>query len=730
MSQPSELSTDMERKRNSIGISTNNQANPFYRDSTKEKFVSHIPIPSFSASQPAIGTITPHQQRDPVSRVRRNSASAIPGTLNLQSNKNFMSNEEPMRKKSKSSISNTTQANEHKLVSNTPNIRRSMSMTGSNRQSLPNNTFNTSMTNDNSNIRKDLRPLRDKNFQTAIQQEILDYLLTHKFDIQTNHPISLKSLRQPTQKSFTIIFAWLYQRLDPGYAFNKNVESELYQIMKNLNYPYLETINKSQISAVGGSSWHKFLGLLHWLMKLNIQMDIISQNLDNSLLNQPTQDMIQMNNPIPDSLDQQDEIKSKYESMIETLVIEYTMDAYKMFLNSNDDFRIAMQKFHVGFEKFVRIINADINILDSRNETILKQYEQILERAKGLRISKERYTALQNDVQAFENYISIMETKSKEWPKKLEKMRLDKEQRQEQINEVEAQIRRILGQLDGMDISVEQIESKTKEHEKLLQSLDDKADKSDKSIATLQMKRIENKNVVKNLLGVLDRYNQTLDSIMTDRVELTGRNSMKVEQFKIEIANVLENLNDETRLEYSQIFTQLSNNDESFSLKDYITEKVINLIEDIELNCGSVELDINNLGEEIKILQEEVKNKSDKTKNMREQALDVQSEVYSLKQDYEQTLVSQRSQIDELNQKNRNTIGMINKKLRDANQLVVNKKQKLLETEKELDTQKQLLQNKIFEIIKYTVEFKLNIQDSLEDTKDKIINELAKLDLK
>lgn len=113
----------------------------------------------------------------------------------------------------------------------------------------------------------------------------------------------MKPLRQPTKKGFIIVLTWLYKRLDLGYIFQKSVESELYQVQKNLNYPYLATINKSQISEVGGSSWYKILGLLHWHVKLNEKVDNISNDLDFTLLSQPTQELIQMHQPTPNSLE-------------------------------------------------------------------------------------------------------------------------------------------------------------------------------------------------------------------------------------------------------------------------------------------------------------------------------------------------------------------------------------------------------------------------------------------
>lgn len=737
--------------------SISNANNPFYKDINRSfssssisgfnkdngHFVSQIPTPFFSNSQPINGSHhgpnVLHNNNDIgndiVTRRRRNSVGSTVSDINRSF---FLSDQEgPRRKKSKSIISTSNPQHRRNstigsTMSNTIMQYNENNMRENRRSLQP--SYNVSMINsydrtNNSLLRKDLRPLRDKNFQNAIQQEILDYLLKNKFEVQTTHPISLKSLRQPTQKGFIVIFTWLYKRLDPGYTFQKSVESELYQILKNLNYPYLESINKSQISAVGGSSWYRFLGLLHWLVKLNEKMDMISNDLDFTLLSQPTQELIQMNQPVPDSLEQQDKIKLKYESMIESLVIEYTMDAYKCFLNSNDDFSVPMSKFQVGFEKFIKIINLDIKILDNQNEVILKQYESILQKATKLRIAKERNTALLNDVKAFENYISVMKEKSKLWPKKLQNMEADKEQRQKNIAVVEKEIKEILDQLNEKNISVEQIETKNRTQEFLLQSLDDISDKSDQMISTLQSKRIENKNVAKNLLNVLDIYNQTLQSILNDRFMLTGKNSPKVDDFKINIADTLQNLNDDVKLDYFELFKNVSN-DVSFSLKNYITEKLIKLIEDIENNCNMIQSDNIELNKQIESLQKQVKINSEETKKMRENALQVQSSIFALKQEYEKSLSSQRSEIDELSKRNLNTNKIIDQKLNDAKQIIFDKKQQLSEVESALILQKQELQNKIFDIVTYIVEFKLKIQDSLEENKKIILEELQKLNIK
>lgn len=113
-------------------------------------------------------------------------------------------------------------------------------------------------------------------------------------------------------------------------------------------------------------------------------------------------------------------------------------------------------------------------------------------------------------------------------------------------------------------------------------------------------------------------------------------------------------------------------------------------------------------------LQNQVKVNSEKTKRMRGNVLQVQSSTSALKQECEKSLSSQRSQIDELSQRNLNTNKIIDQKLNETKHIIIDKKQQRTEVENVLILQKQELQNKIFNIVIYIVEFKLKIQDSLE----------------
>jgi hypothetical protein len=111
--------------------------------------------------------------------------------------------------------------------------------------------------------------LKHKSYQARIGQELLDFLVRNNFQLETKHRLRSNALKSPAQKDFTSMFQWLYQRIEPGYRFQKSVEAEVQPILKRLGYPYQKHITKSQITSAGSqTSWPSFLGMLYWMMQL------------------------------------------------------------------------------------------------------------------------------------------------------------------------------------------------------------------------------------------------------------------------------------------------------------------------------------------------------------------------------------------------------------------------------------------------------------------------------
>ena len=118
-------------------------------------------------------------------------------------------------------------------------------------------------------VPRDPRPLKTGAFQTQMAEELQLYLTQNNFEMDTRHSLSPNAFRKATQKDFKFMFQWLYHRIDPAYRFQKDLDSELPPILKQLRYPFERNITKSMIISVGAdNTWSVFLGMLHWMMQL------------------------------------------------------------------------------------------------------------------------------------------------------------------------------------------------------------------------------------------------------------------------------------------------------------------------------------------------------------------------------------------------------------------------------------------------------------------------------
>lgn len=243
---------------------------------------------------------------------------------------------------------------------------------------------------------RDTRPLRDRNYQAFISQVIYDYLIDNKFELDMRHPLSQKSLKAPTQKDFVLIFQWLYKRLDPGYKFTKSIEHEVYFLLKTINYPFLDSINKSQISAVGGQNWPNYLGMLHWLVELNMSLDVFDQK---------------------EYVDAEGD-----DTILDQIFIRYVSKSYKAFLNNEDDYSEYKMEMEQEFDQYSEGISGEIDSMTAENRNLQNKYHELNQENETLIGITRKGEALESDLVKFKAYIDTMEKRKEKWTNVLEKI--------------------------------------------------------------------------------------------------------------------------------------------------------------------------------------------------------------------------------------------------------------------------------------------------------------------
>lgn len=338
----------------------------------------------------------------------------------------------------------------------------------------------------------DQRPLRDKNYQLLIQQEIFEFLVTNKFELETNHSITSKTLKQPTQKDFTLIFKFLYNKIDPFYTFTRSIENEVFSVLRNLNYPYLDGINRSQISAVGGQNWPSFLGMLYWLVKLNLSL---------------------VNVKIDDELTSSDD-------EFDRIFIQYIRNSYNSFINEGDDYSEFYEEMKTQFDALNENLVKDITNLDQENSKLQEEYNQLNEQLTVLEQSERKSEALENDLIKFKAYIETMEARKYKWSDVLDKIRDESAKCEEELLKIDGQKKELELKIQEQGLTIDAINNFNEDKDKLT-----------KTIESLQYK-IEDIRAKSNEIELIKNY-QSLENFIRQYNNLIFK--IKSENYDFEI---------------------------------------------------------------------------------------------------------------------------------------------------------------------------------------------------
>lgn len=523
-------------------------------------------------------------------------------------------------------------------------------------------------------LKTDQRPLKDKNYQSLIQQEIYDFLSINKFELEMNHSLTSRTLKQPTQKDFVLIFQFLYNKIDPNYKFTKSIQTEVTTVLKILNYPYLDSINRSQITAVGGSNWSAILGMLYWLVKLNL-----------SLLNFDEQELI----------GSADEFDKHF--------INYIMNSYRSFIDQNEDYSEYYQTLVNDFNKTNEKLIDEIEELNKTNETLLQEYNSLNNEFNELKNTELKSKALENDLVKFQNYLDTMNSRKTRWSEILSKIQLEINNCIDELSKINEEKQKIETVLNEKGYTINDINNLNGERDKLSKSIDLINDRLVDLNGKIDDKNIELNKNYQSLDNFIKQYNNLIYKIPSNYPH----------NFEIQLnTNILNNSNN--------LFRQ---------------QEIINkVLKDEKIELLKVKSQLNS-----KIHQDQ-----DDAIKIQEES-DLISEAISEKQEeidsLEAKLTANKSTYTEIYDTmiyDTNTYSMQIEKLeRELRSIKINTNQGFIEIENkfqnlsiefdelnhEIFKQRSYLHDRIQKIIEFTISFKINIQQNLEDLDILVTNE-------
>lgn len=339
----------------------------------------------------------------------------------------------------------------------------------------------------------------DKKQQTQMQQHIEQFLQANDFEKETQITITPKLLKSPEQKNFVTMFKWLYHRIDPGYLFTKSIESELFFLLKTLNYPNLDSINKSQASAVGGFQWPSYLAMLYWLVQLIESLETQPYSLSKILDGQQAEE----------SLDQLD-------SPIDYLHLSFQLRAYKRFLANRDyESDVIIEEMNERLQEYIK---PELDKQEQIQNEIAQMQEELEKKSTEDDIENlETLSAhLTLDTNNYEEYLKSYEQKFQKRKATNERLAEKIQLTEEQLNQTRLENQELKDNLkaNGKDLeTIDNLNSQLAEYRAQKQELELEAEEISN---TLTKRREEATEILKEIEARHRKYNELVQYIKHD----------------------------------------------------------------------------------------------------------------------------------------------------------------------------------------------------------------------
>lgn len=341
---------------------------------------------------------------------------------------------------------------------------------------------------------QDPRPLRNGAYQAKIGQELLDYLTHNNFELQMKHSLRQNMLKSPTTNDFNMIFQWLYHRIDPAYRFQKSIDVEVPPILKQLRYPYVKNISKSQLAAPGGQNWSTFLGLLHWMMQLAQMLDRYEAG-------------------------EYDEAcaEAGIDVSGDRIIFRFLSGAYRDWLqvddgdDENDDadrllvphVEAMAAEFGQGNQRYAE----EMKILEAEHEALCKQIEEAEKTTPDLSKLEKHFRILEEDKRKFEDYNANVEGKVEKYETRIKFLTEEIERTETELKEAEQEKTNLQESVDRQGITIQDIDHMNMERERLQKAVEATAVRLEEIKKKSAEREIEASGTLENLERVVERYN-------------------------------------------------------------------------------------------------------------------------------------------------------------------------------------------------------------------------------
>ncbi|WUR04106.1 putative kinetochore protein NDC80 [Vairimorpha necatrix] len=316
-------------------------------------------------------------------------------------------------------------------------------------------------------IRRDVRMLRDPNYKKTCSENVYKFLSENNFEGN----LSQKTLQNPSNKDFQLIFKFIFSFID-DYEYTNKFEDDVINILKIIKYPYASEITRSQLTAITPHMWPIVLSMLSWLIDIMLNLENF-KDLNSS------------------------------ENNIETFFNEFVSNGYLNYLQGNDD----DQNLEEDFENNVQVLYSDLfKKIDLKKDELKKLEKEILELKSGfgdIENLEQKKNDLLEDLNSLISSQKQLENKKSKYSNIIKKTLEEIEIIENELKDLRNQHEEIKNKIEVQKLNPEDVKIMNKEKVELYEELEKITPEKEKLM-------INNKNLEKNLSEVIDEIEKLM----------------------------------------------------------------------------------------------------------------------------------------------------------------------------------------------------------------------------
>ncbi|KAG6920000.1 hypothetical protein DXG01_013349 [Tephrocybe rancida] len=340
---------------------------------------------------------------------------------------------------------------------------------------------------------KDTRPLRDRQYQTKMRQEILGYLQGAGFEI------SMASLANITGKDFRAIFDFLVLTLDPSHPLGQGArfEDEFVPALKALRYPFAHQIDNKWLAAPASMhSWPSLLGVLHWLVEMcKLRGDYLCSS-------HPT-----LQNP--------DDVPEEFDDLCDhrALAFDYFDQAYTVWLDLIDDFVEPNQYLEDRYARKNERVQTDLEEQTNRLNQIKAELHKLKSSAAPVSKLQNENGLLRADSEKFQKILQQYEGRKKKLIDTIAYEKAELATGATHLEQLKVEQARLTVVVEDQNLTPEEVVRMNTDHEMLSRNLEDLKQKIAETHKVVMTLEVNVTNRAEAAEEALDAYTNLLSSL-------------------------------------------------------------------------------------------------------------------------------------------------------------------------------------------------------------------------